>query len=138
MEERSGADPTGKGRDYHEALKLARQTSMRSITRLIELRESADEQIATVASKALGKSRGVGPRISIPRSQDRRWRAPAPLRPVAIHDRGARAAHGRGDADSQEAGAVAAEGGWGDDRVSVGGTVRRVGSTPPGARAGDD
>src|ERR1700730_5230121 len=46
-------NPTGKGGEYHEALKLARSTSMRSITRLIELRESTDEQIATVASKAL-------------------------------------------------------------------------------------
>jgi len=46
-------NPTGKGGDYHEALKLARQTSIRSISRLIELRESTDEQIATVASKAL-------------------------------------------------------------------------------------
>jgi hypothetical protein len=40
MEERSGAEPDGQGRgDYYEALKLARQRSLRSIRRLIELRE---------------------------------------------------------------------------------------------------
>jgi hypothetical protein len=46
-------NPSGKGGEYHEAIKLARRTSIRSIERLIELRESSDEQIATVASKAL-------------------------------------------------------------------------------------
>ena len=46
-------NPSGKGGDYHEALKLARKTSIRSIERLMELRESNDEQIAIVASKAL-------------------------------------------------------------------------------------
>jgi hypothetical protein len=52
-------NPTGKSGDYHEALKLARKTSIRSISRLMELRESEDEQVATVASKALWEiSRG--------------------------------------------------------------------------------
>ena len=65
-------NPTGKGGDYHEALKLARQTSTRSITRLIELRESADEQIATVASKALweiswGKPKDYDPNAEGPK-----------------------------------------------------------------------
>ena len=46
-------NPSGKGGEYHEAIKLARRTSIRSIERLVELRESSDEQIATVASKAL-------------------------------------------------------------------------------------
>jgi hypothetical protein len=46
-------NPTGKSGDFLEAQRLARKTSMRSITRLMELRESNDEQIATVASKSL-------------------------------------------------------------------------------------
>jgi hypothetical protein len=35
MKEGQAPNPTGKGGDYNEALKLARQTSIRSITRLI-------------------------------------------------------------------------------------------------------
>src|SRR5271165_1395024 len=66
-------NPTGKSGDYHEALKLARETSMRSITRLIELRESADEQIATVASKSLweiswGRPKDFDPKAEVVRS----------------------------------------------------------------------
>ena len=62
-------NPTGKGGDYHEALKLARKTSMRSITRLIELRESEDEQIATVASKALWEISWGKPQVFDPKAE---------------------------------------------------------------------
>ena len=68
--------PTGKGGDYHEALKLARQTSMRSITRLIELRESADEQIATVASKALWEISWGKPKDYDPKAEEEQERPP--------------------------------------------------------------
>jgi hypothetical protein len=68
---------TGKSGDYHEALKLARKTSMRSITRLMELRESTDEQIATVASKALweiswGKPQAFDPKAEALEEQKNR------------------------------------------------------------------
>ena len=53
MEERSGAEPDGQGRRLSRSANARAPNVMRSITRLIELRESADEQIATVASKAL-------------------------------------------------------------------------------------
>ena len=62
-------NPTGKSGDYHEALKLARKTSMRSITRLIELRESEDEQIATVASKALWEISWGKPQVFDPKAE---------------------------------------------------------------------
>jgi hypothetical protein len=69
-------NPTGKGGDYHEALKHARQTSMRSITRLIELRESADEQIATVASKALWEISWGRPKDYDPKAEEVQERPP--------------------------------------------------------------
>jgi hypothetical protein len=62
-------NPTGKSGDYHEALKLARKTSMRSITRLMELRESEDEQIATVASKALWEISWGKPQLFDPKAE---------------------------------------------------------------------
>ena len=62
-------NPTGKSGDYHEALKLARKTSMRSITRLMELRESEDEQIATVASKALWEISWGRPQVFDPKAE---------------------------------------------------------------------
>jgi hypothetical protein len=62
-------NPSGKGGDYHEALKLARETSRRSIERLIELRESSDEQIATVASKALWEISWGRPKDYDPRTE---------------------------------------------------------------------
>jgi hypothetical protein len=62
-------NPTGKSGDYHEALKLARKTSMRSITRLMELRESDDEQIATVASKALWEISWGKPQVFDPKAE---------------------------------------------------------------------
>jgi hypothetical protein len=62
-------NPTGKGGDYHEALKLARKTSVRSITRLMELRESEDEQIATVASKALWEISWGRPQVFDPKAE---------------------------------------------------------------------
>src|SRR6202011_3600317 len=55
MEERSGAEPDGQGRRLSRSANARAPNVMRSITRLIELRESADEQIATVASKALSE-----------------------------------------------------------------------------------
>jgi hypothetical protein len=69
-------NPTGKGGDYHEALRLASQTSMRSITRLIELRESADEQIATVASKALWEISWGKPKDYDPKAEEVQERPP--------------------------------------------------------------
>ena len=69
-------NPTGKGGDYHEALKLARQTSIRSISRLIELRESTDEQIATVASKALWEISWGRPKDYDPKSEEVQERPP--------------------------------------------------------------
>ena len=69
-------NPTGKGGDFQEALKLARQTSMRSITRLIELRESADEQIATVASKALWEISWGKPKDYDPKAEEVQERPP--------------------------------------------------------------
>jgi hypothetical protein len=43
---------------------------MRSITRLIELRESADEQIATVASKALWETSWGRPKDYDPKAEE--------------------------------------------------------------------
>jgi hypothetical protein len=49
---------------------------MRSITRLIELRESADEQIATVASKALWEISWGRPKDYDPKAEEVQERPP--------------------------------------------------------------
>ena len=49
---------------------------MRSITRLIELRESADEQIATVASKALWEISWGKPKDYDPKAEEGQERPP--------------------------------------------------------------
>jgi hypothetical protein len=49
---------------------------MRSITRLIELRESADEQIATVASKALWEISWGRPKDYDPKAEEGQERPP--------------------------------------------------------------
>jgi hypothetical protein len=49
---------------------------MRSITRLIELRESADEQIATVASKALWEILWGQPWAYDPKAEEGQERPP--------------------------------------------------------------